>query len=645
MKKPSNGRLETIIGSTPEKNIIAPAVTAYLQQLEAVVYPIHLPGELPSLPGIDVHQLRPIFEERVAMVTDITSDIISEINQRSAEINGPAFQQLVLVDRAMWQTTKATKTVLFGILGCVDKGIPQEAVVGVDGNFGRTLAGDIDIYYLPPFHEFRTPESALVKRLIHLGRQGKQIVLEVLLEHTVCGRRGQILKNEGGTKDIPRIQKVIDHIDALANEFGGTPATLDEQLASIRMNWAGYDRKGTAVLAPDGGIWAGIIYKIAQRQALTNEDISRFTHLFSPIELYDKRNGNIFAGLDAIEVLTDPRVLQAGGYTDQILETLAREGTIFSLAPYLPIIETMLQKTSKVPRGAASYKDLQENWLDAFGQLETITGALWDMYRTDSPEYTIIQEMVHAYVAAATGKMRMRQNQPELYDVVRDRLIHHMFHVAAYAYLLDTLDQGHPPGIHHIEDHLATGDHEIGTKRHLALGQGDLERPSATEIYTGYTVLLHSIPGKNHEPVVIMIKLDTDRPSTDPLSTEESNVAAQDFREFLNLWPYLLVGDIIPILAIRDKKEGGVSRLGGSVVLSFQNIVSLLEREVNRLPPYVPATTTTGEVVFVPAVDVLKLGIATASDLGAFRDQMQDVADVYANPAVQASFSETMSAY
>src|SRR3989344_4540559 len=147
------------------------------------------------------------------------------------------------------------------------------------------------------------------------------------------------------------------------------------------------------------------------------------------------------------------------------------------------------------------------------------------------------------------------------------------------------------------------------------------------------------------QPIVVMIKLDTDRPSSESLSTEESNVAAQDFREFLNLWPYFLVGDIIPILAIRDKKQNGISRLGGSVVLSFQNIVALLERDADRLPPYVPATTTNGEIVFVPAVDVVATGIATASDLGAFREQMQAVADSYANPAVQESFTVTMSTY
>ena len=642
--KPSNGQVETIIGSSPENKIVAPAVITYLQQLETVAYPDQLPSVLSSLPGIDLHQLRPVFQERVTLITHFTSDIIAEINQRSAEINGPIFQRFVEGDRSMWQTSQS-EGVLFGILGCVDKGIPHEAMVGVDGNFGRTLAGDIDIYFLAPFNQFRTPESALVKRLIHLGRQGYKTGLEILLEHTVCGRRGQILKNEGGYKDIPRIQKVVDHIEALADEFGGTPEGLREQFTKLRQCWNAYDRQGTAVLTPDGGVWAGIIYKVAQRQALNNEDIARYTKLFLPIELYDKRNGDLFAGLDAIDVLTDKRVMQAGGYTDEVLASLAESGNIFSLAAYMPSIQELLQNASGIAVGTMSYEDLQKKWLLTLKQLQTLTGTLWDMYQPDASNDKPIRAMVDAYVEAATGHMRMRQEKPELYEAVRNRLIHHLFHVVSYAYLLDTFGKGHPPGTHHIEDHLATGDHEIGTKRHLALGQGDLERPSATEMYTGYTVLLHSVPGKQKQPIVVMIKLDTDRPSSESLSTEESNVAAQDFREFLNLWPYFLVGDIIPILAIRDKKQNGISRLGGSVVLSFQNIVALLERDADRLPPYVPATTTNGEIVFVPAVDVVATGIATASDLGAFREQMQAVADSYANPAVQESFTVTMSTY
>jgi hypothetical protein len=216
-----------------------------------------------------------------------------------------------------------------------------------------------------------------------------------------------------------------------------------------------------------------------------------------------------------------------------------------------------------------------------------------------------------------------------------------MFHTYAYAYLLNTLEVPHVPGAHHIESYLTTGDHSIGERKTVGLGQGDLARPTSAEILTGRSVLMHSKGLRADEPIAVVIKLDTRSESTQPVSNEETGVALNDFREMLDLWPYILVGDMVPVIAIRGKsgeRAGGISRVPLSVVQSFKNFAVLLEKSKRPLPDYVNATTTDGKVVLVEAADVLRIGIDHGEDLAEFRKRVQTLADEKNNGRDQARF-------
>jgi hypothetical protein len=279
-----------------------------------------------------------------------------------------------------------------------------------------------------------------------------------------------------------------------------------------------------------------------------------------------------------------------------------------------------------------TYADLQNNWIPGIARLIDVTETLWNLHmKKSSPVRSMVREYFRAWKNAGADD----------HSAVDRRVIHHLFHVVAYAFLLDTLENGNHPGMHHIEHYLATGDHEIGSKPLIALGQGDLDRPSASEMFTGYSVLLHSSPGHDGTPIPVVMKLDTDRTGDKPMSTEETNVAFDDLREFFNLWPYFLVGDMIPILMVRGKHMGGVSRLGLSIIRSLGDMCTLLEQSETLLPRFVPANNSQGEVVLVPSIKVIELGVAAGTDLKKFRSLMPNLADDHSDPAIQHAYLAT----
>lgn len=626
-RKNDSHRVETIIDGTTDKTIIQQAVDAYIDGLSSIAFPTDLQRVL----GIseDMHTLQTLFVSRAKLCAKETEEIIYQINTRAKMFHSQEYTKLLADDQSLWNNSDTESNFLVGALACVDRGIPAEAIIGPDVSFvGRTLAGDIEFSYIPIRNAFYPAPSALIKRFIHYGRQGHTLI-EFLIEHTSCGRRGQILANEGIHSRIPTLGYILEHIDALASEFSGDTASTVTLLSSILPVWQKYERRGPSVITPDAGFYVGTIQKIAQRQALKqlHEDIS----IVAPIEGYEKDTGNLYAGLDALDILTHPDVLTAGGFTKDILSKLAADDKIFSLAAHAPHVFTDLIHAGLPKPGAYEFTDLQSNWMQVLTAMHEVTRTLWKLTSTS----VSIQKCIASYFS------HWRGTHVNLDDISDRRILHHLFHITAYAYVLDTLTRGHPPGVHHIEQYLATGDHEIGMKPMIALGQGDLDRPDATEMYTGYSVLLHSSPGKNGTPIPVTIKLDTERTGDKPMTTEETNVAIDDLREFFRLWPYFLVGDMIPVLMVRGKSTGGVSRLGLSVLRSFGDMVSLACQSDHTLPHFVPAVNSHNEVVLVPAKDILRTSIKAGKSLSDFRRHMLTLADQYSDPAIQQGFAST----
>ncbi len=615
--------MKTIIDGSTDKQTIHHAVDAYMEGLNALAFPENFNTVLGA--GISVERLKKAFAKSIRHCTAKTEDIVYELNIRAQELESDRFRELSRKDKALWQR-EGGKNPLFGVLACVDKGVPAEAI-GVDiSNVGRTLAGDIGFSYIPSTNSFHPVPSALVKRLIHYGRQGKTVLVEPLIEHTSCGRRAQILANEGHTR-IPSIGFIFDHIGALTTEFGAGKSMVAKKLQQVNALWLSYQRVGPSVTTPDAGLWVGVVQKIAQRQALSQ--LSRDIRIVSPIEVYEKDTGDLIAGLDRIDVLTDATVLSHKGFTRDVVSMLAKNKKIFSLKGASGDVFSAIEKSGATKPGAFTYTRLRTHWLSGVTAMQGVTATLWKLF--DNGDRTIAT-FVTAYFTAWRG------TDADANDPIDRRIIHHLFHVTAYAYVLDTFARGHEPGKHHIEEYLATGDHEIGTKPHIALGQGDLDRPEASEIFTGYSVLLHSTPGHEGTPIPVTIKLDTDRTEHQPMSTEETNVALEDLSEFLKLWPYFLVGDLIPVLMVRGKASGGISRLGLSVLKAFGDIAIMYEQPDSPLPRFVPANNGKGEVVLVPAVKVLEEG-ANAGSLATFRHNMVRLADHYSDTAVQQSFA------
>jgi len=623
-------KIHTVIDGSADPARIKQALSAYMSGLRAMVFPKHLGNALNI--SADISPLERAFEKRSKLVSRMSADIILQINTRAQIFASAAYQQLKKRDESLWNIPHASP-ILYGALACVDKGVPSEAIAGLEVyTLGRVLAGDIRLSYIPTKNVFIPVASALIKRFIHYGRQGHRTLVEPIIEHTTCGRRAQMLANEEGHTDIPTLGTIFENIDALTTEFPGRAAYVRTKLDRIKEYWRSRERRGTAVLTPDGGLYTGIIQKIAQRQALGQ--LRADIRIISPIEVYEKETGNLYAGLDALEVLTHKDVLSEGGFTKHILDSFSNQSRIFSLKKYAPPVFDALNKRLGNSCGARTYNDLQKEWLVVQKDLVTTTETLWDLLNKKSSSVTA---MVHAYF------MAWNHTPPDMNSVVDRRIIHHLFHVTSYAFVLNTFEKGSEPGKHHIEHYLATGDHEIGTKPLIALGQGDLDRPSASEMFTGYSVLLHSSPGHDGTPIPVIIKLDTDRAGDIPMSTEETNVAFEDMQEFFKLWPYFLVGEMIPILMVRGKIVGGISRLGLSILRSFGDMIILLEQSPSLLPRFVPAATTHGEVVLVPARDVIDTGLQTGNNLPLFRTRLMTAADSYANPVVQKAFAHEMT--
>lgn len=616
-------RVETIIDGSVDPDVIAQAIQTYIEGLQTMAFPPELADTL-GISG-ELGNLQASFTNRTEQIAALTKEIILQINTRALQLNNPVYKNLQIKDKSLWSKA-SDDTVLFGVLVCVDKGISGEAM-GIDiSNVGRVLAGDIEFAYIPSKKSFYPMASALVKRLIHYGRQGKRTLVEPLIEHTACGRRGQILANEEAHGEIPTLGYIFANLHALRAEFSPSP-TIDDAFQKITGIWKSWPRQGVSVVTPDKGLYAGVIQKIAQRQAL--RQLKKDITIISPIEVYEKETGNLYVGLDTLQVLTDDRVQSAGGFTKAVLKTLSDDKTIFALSFYADSVFTDIESRIELRRGSCTYQDLQRHWLESLAQLVSVTEALWRLYEAKAPT---VCDMVASYFKAFNGTSVQEAN------AVDRRLIHHLFHVVAYAFLLDTLGKGHEPGIKHIEHYLATGDHEIGSKPLIALGQGDLDRPSASEMFTGYSVLLHSSPGHDGTPIPVVIKMDTDRPGNKPMSTEETNIAFDDIREFLKLWPYFLVGDMIPILMVRGKHTGGVSRLGLSIIRSLGDMCTLLEQSDTLLPQFVPANNSQGAVVLVPSRSVIEVGITAGNDLKKFRNLLPILADTHSDKAIQRAY-------
>lgn len=610
--------LDTTIGGKSDPLIVKKAVDSFLTGVVGLIFPTEISSSsLRNMAG-----LKRNFLSRARKVSGDIVDIIREINQRAEVLRSKEYADLSEKEFKSWSPNGERLSV--GVAACVDRGIASEAVSAPDASMGRTLAGDIPFSHIESKNSFVLDASALKKRLIHTGRGGGGAVLEILVEHTHCGRRGQMLANEASGSEVPDLGYVFDRVGSLIE--GGND--------SIQRLWNSYGKKDGVIVAPDGGLWAGILTKIAQRQALENLGA---IHIVAPIEVFDKSNANLIVGVDTISALTHPVVFAEGGYTAKALEALAEKGLIFSLKKEIPGVNTRIAESTGMAAGSLNYSDVQSDWLGAQLRISGLAQKLWEMYRLEKSgrEKGELTTMVSRFLDAVVGNLSNKLAESGKADLIKARMTHQLFRNTAYSYLLGTFEKGHPTG-EHLEDHLATGDHSTGAKRHLALGQGDLNRPSAAEIFTGYTVLLHSTPGHHGTPIPLFIKVDTERLSDQPMTTEETDIATADMREALKLWPYMAVGDLIPIVSVRGKiTGGGIDRLPYSIIANLGSIVEMNESRNRVLPDFVPALNSRGKVVQIPASAVIEAGLEAGEDLKNFRSRVTDVADRFSDIAVQ----------
>ncbi len=637
---PSNGHseLSTVIAGTIDRERISEAVSAWTHGLHDFVFPDYLDADTTLAPLRDIEE---VVHARFRRVEDRATSVIHEINGLIAvRSESTRFKDLVLRDRAQWSTSSAEADELeYGVRGCIDQGIPFEAVVGPDGNFGRSLAGDDNLVYVSASQQFALAHSLIGKRLIHTGRTLRSKGLEPLVEHTDCGRRGQIIANlDANNKAAGVVETVFHNLEGLDGELG----TEDDStpIETMKDAWT-KSHEAKRHMAQDGGRWIGIVSKIAQRAAYR-----RLPHidLALPIELYDKRDSNLIVGLDKAECLVAPEVLDQGGYTDEAIETLNTQGRIFSLKHEFQHIAAELDMGVElgVEQGARSIEDLQTSYVDCLEERLTITENLWRMYRDESTTYAAVRAFVDKYIQNAFATARpdldaidANQRGDVNTDTIRRRAIHHVFQVLAYAWQQDTFNRGHALQ-DHLEDHLAIGESgDIGIKRHLPLGQGDLMPPDSEEIFTERGVLLHSKRVEADEPIAILLKSDTERDDASAMTSEETDKAMRNFEELLKLWPYIVIGDTVPLLVVRGKTHNrAVSRIALSVLEAFGDIVTLHAHE-GTLPEWVPANNSTGQMVYVPAEHVLMLGIQHGEDLAGFRSATVTLADQFSLSSIQ----------
>lgn len=625
-KKQKNGNgssKDTLISGETDRVRIERAVRSFVAGFGEFISPPDL-GK--SARFAKIAELSQVIKERITRVESLIVDIIVSINERAQVLASQEYKELISQEAQQWRKGD-TAELEHGIRVCVDAGVPREAVAGSEGHMGRTLAGDDDLDYVPERNGFSLAPSALLKRLIHSARMNRRVMLEIFVEHTGCGRRGQMIANLEKDNQMARLYKLVfENLVALEVEFPDKESVVHESLKKIQQHW------DSGQMVKDGGTWSGILVKIAQKQAY--RDASPDLTPVVQIQIYDKKDGNEFVGIDSLQALTHPKVIEEGGYTPAALQELVKEEVIFSLRHKVESMNDLLQRELRVQKGENTFADLQKNWLMVKTKFVTTTEDLWRMYDSPDSRYDGIRSMADNFL-----KLSLSAVDNDLKNVdagsakdhvtsglMKRRLIHQLFRSLAYSWILDTFEKGNPPGTH-MEDHLATGESAVlGVKEHLPLGQGDLQPPTVDELITGYSVLMHSKPGEKGEPVVLVMKHDTHQLGSEPLTTEESQRALDDFAELLKLWPYLMVGNIVPVVAIRDKKHGGIGRLALSVPLSFKDILTQAARE-GRLPNLIPASNSRGEVVRITADSILGAGVTAGKDLKAFRKAVTKLAD------------------
>lgn len=638
MKKNVVNAWNTVVGGTTDPKKIKSTVEAYFAGLQEFLFPPDLSN---AKDLADLASLRPVVEKRLTAVEPLTTDIIADINERNEILQSKEYQTLIDRERKQW-TQGAVEQVALGARACVDQGIPREAVVG-DGHMGRTLAGDDALVYVPSRKRFAFAPSTFVKRLRHGARTGEKVVIELLIEHTGCGRRGQMIANWGVSNRISKLFSIVlANIDGLRSEFAESGDRIEFGFERLR-KIAGSEE---LAMTKDGGIWIGILVKIAQRQAYRN--LGEGAVIISPIEVYDKFSGDVWLGCDSLTALTHEKVIAEGGFTAAAVKMLVSQGILVSLKDQLTKLDSALARNSQhlekllgVKKGAHTFTDLQKKWLRVKTDFVTVTEVFWKLY-AQKDKYPAVSEMVEQMLSAVTHNIegdieKVAPGTKGTYEaLIERRIIHQLFRAISYAWVLDTFTVGHPPG-KHLENHLSTGDSAVlGVKRNLPLGQGDMHPPIASEFFTGRAVLLHSVPGHDGQPIVVFLKLDTDRPDSAPMTTEETQRAIDDFKEFLKLWPYFLVGDMVPVFVIRGKKYGGVSRLGLSVIKAYGDIIDLWSY---GLPALVPANNSKGEVVQVSARAILSAALEAGSDLKSFRARVEAIADTVSDTSYQSHFS------
>ncbi len=617
-------QLDTMIAGSTDEAIIGHATREVVNSLMEFIAPAYLDRD-PAFSKLS--QLRKLIQKRLQKMENLIADIILSINRRAEVVRSSEYKELIKMEGEQWKM-ESKEELIFGERVCVDAGVTREAVAGSEGHMGRSLAGDDELVFVPAKGHFVLAPSAFRKRLIHAARTGTKTMLEIFIEHTGCGRRGQMIANLTSHNAVSHLfSLVFDNIEALLPEFEGDAYRVTRAIQTIKEVWQ------TRRMVADGGVWAGILIKIAQRQA--------YRHIgydFRPIiaiELYDKMNGNLYAGIDTVEALTHPVVLSEGGFTQKALDVLVRENIVFSMSDAVQRGDVSWLDGISKKKGRYTFADLQSNWLSVKKEFVGVTGLLWEQYMKRSGG---IQEWADSFLEKCLqGVGRdFEKNSESTRELMRRRMLQQMFRTFAYAWVLDTLERGNPPG-KHMEDHLATGESAVlGVKEHLPLGQGDMLPPKATEFFTGRAVLLHSVPGHEGEPIVVFMKHDTNQPDNKPLTGEETQRAMDDFRELLSLWPYIVLGDMIPVVMVRGKAHGGIGRLALSVMNAFGDILDLHANKA--LPELVPANTSTGEVVLVPAAKVLSVGIESGEKLTEFRRRVEAIADMYADSTTQVRF-------
>lgn len=636
LKKTHNETPFTVIGGSTERGRVERAVSDYADGLHKFLEIHPFMAESIGLEQTDAQLIMDATALEVGRASNYVGDTILELNKRYQDRRSPEFKQLKQEDQELWNNQG--HRIVEGVMVCVDQGIPSE-LYPPDATMGRSLAGNTPKRYIPSQRSFILDPSYLKKLILHEQRHDPPDArVEWLVVHTQCGRVGQMLSNTGSEGSmIPSFSPYFEHADALFSEFigdSGDPDTIASGLENLKQYWHDHRPDTGNMSITDEGRLAAVLQKIAKRQAIRHEVSHVPTEM--PIQLVDKRDLNIYTGLDNIEVLTDQEVIQSGGFTDYMLEKLAGEGRIFSLKHKASEIYNLLNQKG-LQKGSRTYAELQTQWLTVQSELKNITANLWQLFESDDPATQPLKAIVEHYLESL-GKTNTINISAEIEQSVKRRLIHDLFHVTSYTYLLNTFEMGNAPG-HHSEGYLAVGSPEEGALKNLALAQGELDKVTASNILTQHAVLVKSAPLEKGGPIPALLRLDTERASADRMTNEETLRAQTVFEEMLKLWPYLAVGDIVPFLVIRGKKEGGISRLPLSILMTFDNLGICYER--GQLPEFVPAANTQGEVVLVPARNIIQTRLKTLKNnqgLKEFRAELALLADMYSYPEVQRSF-------